>query len=167
MMNTIHLMSRLFLSALLMVSALASEKVNFNGQWVTDKTKAEAIPSDMEQRMKVEQDGDSIRIETDLFQGDNVQTVPDHYTVDGKEVEIIARLQSGDETKAKRTAKWNEKGDGFEVRDIAVFNTADGIATITTVRTWVMGADGKSLVIEIKRTAPDGVITTKRLFTRK
>lgn len=166
-MNTIHLISRLFLSALLMVSALASEKVNFNGQWVMDKARSEGLPPEMNQNMKVEQDGDKISIETDLFQGDNVQTVPDSYTLDGKEVEIPVRLTSGEETKAKRLAKWNESGNGFEVRDVAVFDTSEGKVTITTVRKWAMATDGKSLVIELSRIGPNGSNTSKRTFTRK
>ena len=152
---------------LLCLLVVAADKANFNGQWVMDKSKSTGLPPEMNQNMKVEQNGDKVAIETDVFQGDNVNTVPDSYTLDGKEVEIPVRLQSGEEAKAKRTAKWNEKGDGFEVRDVADFDTADGKVTITTVRKWAMGADGKSLVIEMSRTTPDGTITSVRLFNRK
>ncbi len=159
--------ARLALTMLLCVIAMAADKANFNGQWVMDKSKAEGIPANMEQRMKVEQNGDDVRIETDLFQGDDVQTVPDHYVLDGKEHEIGVRLQSGEETKGKRVAKWNDAGNGFAVRDVSVFETAEGKVTITMVRTWALVADGKSLVIEIHRTSPDGEMRTKRTFNRK
>lgn len=157
----------LFAISLLCLTVAATDKANFNGQWIMDKSKAEGIPPNMEQRMKVAQDGDKIDIETDLFAGDEINTVPDHYLLDGKEVEIPVRLTSGEETKAKRIAKWNESGNGFEVRDAAVFDTPEGKVTITTVRKWAMAADGKSLVIELTRTGPNGSNTSKRTFTRK
>ena len=150
---------------LLQLLVAAADKANFNGQWIM--TKAEGIPEGMQQRMKVEQDGDDVRIETDLFQGDEVQTVPDHYLLDGKEYEFPVKLQTGEETKGKRVAKWNDAGNGFEVRDVSVFDTKEGKVTITMVRKWLLSEDGKSLVIELHRTAPQGEVHTKRTFNRK
>lgn len=155
----------LFLTFLLCLVGSAADKANFNGQWVM--TKAEGIPEGMQQRMKVEQNGDDVRIETDLFQGDDVQTVPDHYFLDGREIEFPVKLQTGEETKGKRVAKWNEAGNGFEVRDVSVFDTKDGKVTITMVRKWALAADGKTLVIELHRTAPQGEVHTTRTFNRK
>jgi hypothetical protein len=146
-------------------ASVANDKTNFSGQWIMSK--AEGLPAGLQQRMKVEQDGDKIGIETDLFQGDNVQTIPDMYTLDGKEMEFDVRLPSGEETKAKRVAKWNDKGDGFEVRDVAVFETANGKVTITTVRKWAMSEDGKSLVINLDRTGSGTETHTIRTFNRK
>lgn len=156
-----------FALSLLCLTVMAADKANFHGQWIMDKNKAEGIPPNMEQHMKVEQNGDDVRIETDLFQGDDVQTVPDHYLLDGREIEFPVKLQSGEETKGKRVAKWNEAGNGFEVRDVSAFDTANGKITITMVRNWALAADGKSVVIEIHRTAPEGEIHTKRTFNRK
>lgn len=157
--------SGLLLSAILCLAAVAADKANFHGQWVM--TKAEGIPEGMQQRMKVEQNGDDVRIETDLYQSDEVQTVPDHYLLDGREIEFPVKLQTGEETTGKRVAKWNEAGNGFEVRDVSVFDTKEGKVTITMVRKWLLAADGKSLVIEIHRTAPTGDMHTKRTFNRK
>lgn len=156
------------ISSLLLIATLCfatADKANFQGQWVM--TKGEGIPPDMKQNMKVEQDGDDVRIETDLFQGDEVQTVPDHYLLDGREIEFPVKLQTGEETTGKRVAKWNDAGNGFEVRDVSVFDTKDGKVTITVVRKWALAADGKSLVIELHRTAPAGEVHTKRTFNRK
>ena len=155
----------LLLSVILFTVVVAADKTNFSGRWVM--TQAEGIPADMKQNMKVTQDGDKVEIETDLFQGDNVQTVPDQYTLDGKETQYHTRLASGEETQAKRIAKWNADGNGFEARDVAVFDMADGKVTITTVRKWLAAADGKSLVIEMSRSGPQGTVTSKRTFTRK
>lgn len=163
-MKTYRLIGVLLLFVLL-IPALAADKANFQGEWVM--TKAEGIPEGMQQRMKVEQNGDDVRIETDLYQGDEVQTVPDHYQLDGREIEFPVKLQTGEETKGKRVAKWNEAGNGFEVRDVSVFDTKDGKVTITMVRKWLLAADGKSLVIELHRTAPQGEVHTTRTFNRK
>lgn len=163
-MKTYRLIGVLLLFVLL-VPALAADKANFQGEWVM--TKGEGLPDGMQQRMKVEQNGDDVRIETDLYQGDDVQTVPDHYFLDGREIEFPVKLQTGEETKGKRVAKWNDAGNGFEVRDVTVFDTANGKVTITMVRKWLLAADGKSLVIEIHRTSPDGEMHTKRTFNRK
>ena len=166
-MKTQRFIGGLLLSALLFSTAAAADKANFNGQWIMGKGKAEGLPADMEQRMRVTQQGDKIEIETDIFRGDDVQTVPDSYALDDKETEFEVHLNSGETTKAKRTAQWNAAGNGFEVHDVAVFDTANGKVTITTVRKWALAADGKTLVIEINRTTPDGNITTKRTFNRK
>ncbi|MFN0124888.1 MAG: hypothetical protein ACKV2V_30660 [Blastocatellia bacterium] len=155
----------LLLSAILCLAAAAADKASFHGQWIM--TKAEGIPEGMQQRMKVEQEGDDVRIETDLYQGDEVRTVPDHYLLDGREIEFPVKLQTGEETKGKRVARWNAAGNGFAVRDVSVFETKDGKVTITMLRQWLLAADGKSLVIEIHRTAPQGETQTKRTFNRK
>jgi hypothetical protein len=160
-----HVILSSLLFAALLLTVAAAEKANFHGQWVM--TKAEGIPEGMQQRMKVEQDGDDVRIETDLYQGDDVQTVPDHYRLDGNEIEFPVKLQTGEETKGQRIAKWNEAGNGFEVRDVSVFDTAEGKVTITTVRKWLLAADGKSLVIEMSRTGPNETVSSKRTFNKK
>lgn len=64
-------------------------------------------------------------------------------------------------------AKWNEDGQGFAVNDVAIFETAKGKVKITTERKWAMGADNKSLVIEMTRTGPQGTTTSKGTFNRK
>jgi hypothetical protein len=121
-MNIRNIIGGLLLSALLVTglvtAAAAMNKTNFSGQWVMDKAKSEGVPADMEQRMKVEQEGDTIEIETDLFQGDNITTVPDKYIVNGKELGIPAKMGTGEETIAKRLAKWNQDGKGFAVNDL-------------------------------------------------
>ena len=166
-MNIHNTISGLLLSVLLFITIVAAGKADFSGLWIMDKSKSEGLPPDMEQRMRVTQDGDRIEIETDLFQGDNVNTVPDRYNLDGKEVETPLRLNSGEQTNGKRTTKWSDEGRGFEVRDAAVFDMPNGKVTIMTVRKWALAADGKSLVIEINRTGPDGVVSSKRTFNRK
>lgn len=160
-----HIIIGLCFTYLLCFAITAADKANFHGQWVM--TKGEGLPEGMQQRMKVEQNGDDVKIETDLFQGDDVQTVPDHYVLDGREIEFPVKLQTGEETTGKRVAKWNEAGNGFEVRDISVFDTKEGKVTISMVRKWLLAADGKTLVIELHRTAPQGEVHTKRTFNRK
>src|SRR5262245_64357482 len=102
------------LSLLCLTSALAVGKADFNGIWVMDKSKAEGIPPNMDQKMRVRQDGDRLDLETDLIVNDDINTVHDGYDLGGMEVEFIARLASGQETKGKRGAKWSATGAGIE-----------------------------------------------------
>lgn len=147
--------------------ALAADKANFSGLWVMDKSKSEGLPPNMDQKMKLTQEGDKLELATDLFVDDNVNTVHDEYSINGKEVEFTSRLSTGEETKGKRVAKWNADGKGFEVNEESVFETPDGKVTVTLQRKWQMSADGKTVVIELNRKGPEGAITTKRTFNRK
>lgn len=162
-MNKRQILITILTASMIALIVMATEKANFKGQWVMDKAKSEGLPPDMEQRMKVEQDGDKIEIETDVFQGDNINTVHDRYIVDGKEGEVTAVNNAGEQTQAKRIAVWNKEGDGFEVRDVAKFEKE----TFSTVRKWKLSADGKSLVIELQRTGPQGSSSSKRTFNKK
>ena len=157
----------MFLLSLLLTAALAEDKANFSGSWIMDKSKAEGLPPNMDQKMKITQEGDKLELTTDLFVEDNVSTVHDEYIINGKEVEFAARLGNGQETKGKRVAKWNADGKGFEVNEESVFETPEGKITITLQRKWTLLADGKTVVIELNRKGPEGTITTKRTFNRK
>jgi hypothetical protein len=152
---------------LLLTAAWAADKANLNGVWIMDKDKSEGLPKEMEQKMRVKLEGDKLELETDLFVGDDVTTVNDGYTINGQELDFPARLQSGQTATGKRTAKWNENGNGFEVKEAASFDTPEGKVAITMQRKWVLSADGKTLVIELNHTGPNGPISTKRTFYRK
>jgi hypothetical protein len=148
-------------------AALAAGKADFSGVWVMDRSRAEGIPPNMDQKMRVRQDGDRLDLETDLIVNDDINTVHDGYELSGKEVEFTARLGSGQETRGKRVAKWSADGAGIEVNEAATFDTPDGKFTITMRRKWTLSADGKTLVIELNHTGPNGPVSSKRAFTRK
>jgi hypothetical protein len=154
-------------SSLLCLTALAFGKADFNGIWVMDKSKAEGIPPNMDQRMRVRQDGDRLDLETDLIVNDDINTVHDGYDLSGKEVEFTARLGNGQETKGKRVAKWSADGAGIEVNEEATFDTPDGKINITMRRKWTLSADGKTLVIELNHMGPNGPVSSKRAFNKK
>jgi hypothetical protein len=82
-------------------------------------------------------------------------------------VEFTASLNTGQQAKGKRTAKWNDDGKGFEVKEQAVFETPEGKVSISMHRKWALSADGKTLVIELNHTGPNGPISSKRTFNRK
>ena len=157
----------MILFSLFLTAALAADKANFSGDWVMDKSKSEGLPANMDQKMKVTQDGDKLDLTTDIFIEDNVSTVHDGYVINGKEVEFSSRLSNGQETKGKRVAKWNADGKGFEVSEESVFDTPEGKVTVTLQRKWTLLADGKTVVIELNRKTPDGTFITKRTFNRK
>ena len=152
---------------LLPLLVIAQNKANFSGVWMMDKSKSSGLPENMEQKMRVTQEGDKLDLETDLFVGDDVTTVHDGYVINGQAADFPARLQSGQQTTGKRTAKWNDDGLGFEVREAASFDTPEGKVAITMQRKWALSADGKTLVIELNHTGPNGPISTKRTFNKK
>jgi hypothetical protein len=154
-------------SLLLCLTALAVGKADFNGIWVMDKSKAEGVPPNMDQRMRVRQDSDRLDLETDLIVNDDINTVHDGYDLSGKEVEFTARLSNGQETKGKLVAKWSADGAGIEVNEEATFDTPDGKINITMRRKWTLSTDGKTLVIELNHTGPNGPVSSKRTFNRK
>lgn len=155
------------LLSLFLTTALAADKANFSGVWVMDKSKAEGIPPNMDQKMKVTQEGDKLELETELFVDDNVSAIHDAYTINSKEVEFTARLGTGQETKGKRVAKWNANGDGFEAREESTFDMPEGKVNITMNRKWTLSADGKTLLIELNHTGPNGPVSSKRTFNKK
>jgi hypothetical protein len=155
------------LSLSCLAAAIAVGRADFSGVWVMDKSKAEGIPSNMDQTMRVRQDGDRLELETDLIISDDINTVHDGYDLSGKEVEFTARLSSDQETKGKRVARWSADGAGIEVNEEATFDTPAGKATITMRRKWTLSADGKTLVIELNHTGPNGPVSSKRAFNRK
>ncbi|MCI0391286.1 MAG: hypothetical protein MOB07_21300 [Acidobacteria bacterium] len=151
----------------LILTTLAADKADFSGVWIMDKSKAEGIPPNMDQKMKVAQNGDRLDLETDLIVDGDINTVHDGYELSGKEVEFTARLGAGQETKGKRVAKWNADGKGIEVREESTFDTPEGKVSMTMRRKWTLSADGKTLVIELNHTGPNGPVSSKRTFNKK
>src|SRR5687767_735208 len=139
----------MMLSLLFPTAGPTPGKVDFNGLWLMDRSKAEGIPPNMDQKMRVRQDGDRLDLETDLIVNDDINTINDGYDLSGKEVEYPARLSDGQETRGKRVAKWSADGAGIEVNEEATFDTPDGKIRVTMRRRWTLSADGKTLLIEL------------------
>ena len=151
----------------LILMAPAADKADFSGVWIMDKSKAEGIPANMDQKMRVTQVGDRLDLETDLIVNDDINTVHDGYDLSGKEVDFTARLGNGQETKGKRVANWNAGGNGIDVREESTFDTPEGKVSITMRRKWTLSPDGKTLVIELNHTGPNGPVSSKRTFNKK
>ncbi len=166
-MRICNLLITIFLALSLSIFAIAADKASFSGVWIMDKSKSTGLPENMEQKMRVTVEGDKLDLETDLFVGDDVNTVHDSYTLNGKEVDFPVHLQSGQQTTGRRTAKWSEDGNGLEVRESATFDASDGKVTTTMHRKWTMSSDGKTLVIELNHTGPNGPVSSRRTFNRK
>jgi hypothetical protein len=78
-----------------------------------------------------------------------------------------APLSSGQDIKGRRVARWSADGAGIEVNEEATFDTPAGKGAITMRRIWALSADGKTLVIELNHTGPNGPVSSKRAFNRK
>jgi hypothetical protein len=144
------------------LSAGTMAKADFNGRWKLDVSRSEGVPQGMEQAMTVVQKNDVINIETTVKTPEGEQTVPDSYTLDGKEKDFTA--QNG---KGKRTSKWTADGSGFEVFEKADIDTPGGAAAIERTRKWALSPDGKTLTIEINLKTPQGEQRIKRLFVKQ
>jgi hypothetical protein len=146
--------------------SLGADKANFSGVWIMDKSKSEGLPPNMDQKMRVTQEGDKLELETELFVDDNVNAIHDAYLINGQAAEFTARFREF-ETKGKRVAKWSEDGRGLEVNEEAVYDTSEGKITTTMRRKWALSADGKTVVIELNFQGPNGPIASRRTFNRK
>lgn len=156
-----------FVLALGIGAGALTQKPDFTGTWVLDKSKSEGIPPGLEQTVKVVQSGDKIDVETKSVSDQGEQTINSSYTLDGKEAEVtLPGPMPGSTAKGKQTAKWSADGNVFESEDVGTFDTPYGPATIKTKRTWRLSADGKTLTIELTREGPISM-KSKRVFVKK
>ena len=144
------------------LSAGIMAKADFNGKWKLDVSRSAGVPEGMEQTMTVTQKDDTIKIETTVKTPQGEQTVPDSYTLDGKETDFTSQ-----NIKGKRTSKWTTDGNGFEVFEKADVETPNGAVAIERTRKWALGSDGKTLTIEIVMKTPEGEQQIKRLFVKQ
>lgn len=161
-------MKRIFLSIAILaalafnIGASALAKADFSGNWALDKARSTGLPPGMDQSMTVTQNGDSVKIETTLKGEQGEQTVPDSYTLDGKEKD----LERGS-AKGKRTSKWTADGNGFEVSEKVTAETPEGTAEIQATRKWALSSDAKTLTIEMNVKGPQGEQQSKRTFIKR
>ena len=155
------------LVALSLVVASAAAKADFSGKWVMDKTKSEGVPPTMEQTMTVTQAGDKIELETKISGPQGERVIKDSYTVDGKETDFTPQGPQGAMGKGKRTAKWSADGAALEVSETATLNGPNGSDEVSATRKWWLGADGKTLTIELTFSGEQGMQKTKRVFVKQ
>ncbi len=142
--------------------ASAMVKADFSGSWSLDKARSSGLPPGMDQTMKVTQEGDSVKIETVVKSEQGEQAVPDAYSLDGKEKELVRGNAKG-----KRTSKWTAEGNGFEVSESLKAETPEGEVEIQTTRKWMLSSDGKTLTIEMNLKVPQGEQVSKRTFIKQ
>ena len=156
-----------FVVALSVSAGTATQKPDFSGIWALDKSRSEGIPPSLDQTVKVVQSGDRIDVETKSVSDQGEQTINSSYKLDGKEAEVtLPGPMPGITAKGKQTAKWSADGNGFESEDVGTFDTPYGPATIKTKRTWLLSADGQTLIIELTREGPISM-KSKRVFVKK
>lgn len=163
--------NKLFTGIFLTVFCLAfltagiAAKADFNGTWKMDVAKSEGVPPEMQQTMIVKQAGDEISIETTVKMPQGEQTVPDSYTVNGKQIEFTKDAPNNQKQKIKRTSKWTE--NGMETVEEAIVETPDGAVNVSAKRVWTLAADGKTLVIEMTVNTPNGKQESRRTFIKQ
>ena len=147
-------------------------KADLSGVWTLDTGKSEGMPSGLIQIMTVTQKGDRLQIETKSKVGESSERVGnDSYVLDGKENDFTVPLPPGAAApkKAKRTSKWTDDGNGFDVTEESVLNAPDGSeVTARATRRWRLSADGKTLTIEMETEhSRRGTSKSRRVFVKK
>jgi hypothetical protein len=146
-------------------------KADLSGVWTLDTGKSEGLPPGLIQTMTVTQKGDLVEIETKSKVGENQERVGnDSYVLDGKEADFTVPLLPGAAPKkAKRTSKWIDDGNGFDVTEESVLNAPDGgEVTARATRRWRLSADGKTLTIEMETEhSRRGTAKSRRVFVKK
>jgi hypothetical protein len=146
---------------------VASAKADFSGAWTLDIAKSEGLPPDVKsQTMTVKQTGDRVEVVTKTTSEGGEEVSPAVYTLDGKEAAHLQKGPNGMEGKGKRTSTWAADGNGFDVKETAVFDTPDGPVEVKGTRKWALAADGKTLTIDMTVETPMGTRTMKRVFTK-
>ncbi|HEX7175775.1 MAG TPA: hypothetical protein VF240_10990 [Pyrinomonadaceae bacterium] len=168
-MKRITTVGAAIIAALVLTTGLvvASAKADFSGAWTLDKAKSEGLPPDVKsQTMTVKQTGDSVAVETKTANEGGEEVNAAVYTLDGKEAAHVQKGPNGMEGKGKRISTWAADGNGFDVKETAVFDTPGGVVEVKGTRKWVLAADGKTLTIDMTLETPMGTHTVKRLFTK-
>ena len=145
----------------------AAEKVDLSGVWALDKTRSEGLPPDMEQTLTIKQAGERVDVEAKISGRRGEQTVNDSYVLDGKEKDFTPALVGGGTGKGKRTSAWTAEGNGFDSNEEATIDGPEGAETVKAKRRWRLSADGKTLTIEMSFEGQNGVVNSKRVFTKK
>ena len=157
-----------------MVFALSAGTVaakgDFSGVWTLDSGKSANMPPGLMQTMTVTQKGDRVEVETNSKVGEGQERVgKDAYVLDGKETDFTMPGPEGGAKKAKRTIKWTDDGNGFDVIEESVLNAPDGgEVTARATRRWRLSADGKTLTIEMEvEHSRRGTSKSTRVFVKK
>ena len=139
---------------------------DFSGVWTLDAGKSANVPPGIMQTMTVTQKGDQVETETKSKVGEGQERVgKDAYVLDGKETDFTIGRGA---KKAKRTSKWTDDENGFDVTEEVVVNAPDGSeATVQAKRRWRLSADGKTLTIEMDVENPNGASKSRRVFVKK
>ena len=150
-------------------AGIVAAKADFSGIWTLDAGKSEGLPPGLMQTMTVTQKGDRVEIETKSKVREGQERVgKDAYILDGKESDFTMPGRGGGAKKAKRTSKWTDDGNGFDVTEESVLNAPDGgEATVRAKRRWRLSADGKTLTIEMEMENPRGTSKSRRVFVKK
>jgi hypothetical protein len=156
-------------AALVMALSLVAvaAKANFSGTWTLDKSHSEGLPPELkDQTLTVVQTDDKITIETTIVRDSGEMKQSDAYVLSGKEVEFKPQPIMGIEGKGKRTAQWAADGNSLDIKEEATYEGPDGPVAVQITRKWTLSADGKSLVIDMNITSPQGSRQMKRAFTK-
>jgi hypothetical protein len=139
---------------------------NYSGTWVLNEGKSElgqmgrAAPS----KIVIDQKTDAISITKTQMGMDGSPANTTEVLSDGKEVE--SSVFNGN-AKRKATLKWAADGNTFTVKANTAISANGNTFDISSVESWSLGADGKTMTMSNAITTPQGEILLKCVYDKQ
>ncbi|HEU4387849.1 MAG TPA: hypothetical protein VFV34_08635 [Blastocatellia bacterium] len=151
---------------LLQASAIASEKPDFSGAWALDQDRSFSNPPGFNQTMTVTQNGNEIKLDAKVTTAQGEQAISERFILDGQERDFTP--PAGPQgAKGRRKAYWLPGDRGIVVEDQVTTDSPSGPVSQSTIRKWILSADGKTLTADYFIDSPRGSGQSKRIFVRK
>src|SRR5262245_35668416 len=133
--------------AMLSVLSVASEKPDFSGTWVLDKSRSFSNPPGLDQTITIVHTGDQVKADSKVITAQGERTINEVFNLDGKEAEFTpATGPPGG--KGKRRASWLPDGRGILIVDDVTRESPEGAVTDQVSRKWTLSSDGKTLTVD-------------------
>lgn len=157
---------------MMLLPAMALAAPDFNGSWVRDNAKSEAVPNTMywmtrgantmggggrgnaQVILNIHQDAKALQV-------DDAQSAPRNYVLDGKP---HSRPTDTGIQKAEVTA--NLQADALVIETTQPFGGMPGNATLTIKEIWSLSPDGKTLTVTTTRDVPARQQIYKQVYNR-
>jgi hypothetical protein len=148
----------LALAAAALLSAADVKKPDYSGKWKINVAQSQSpngmVPTTYER--VIEHKDPAVSVQTTIGMNGNERVSSAKFTTDGKEA---VNQVNGREAKTK--ASW--LGDKLLIENRLEF----GGNAITSLETWSLSQDGKSLAVDYKLTSPQGEMSSKLVFDKQ
>lgn len=162
-----RLLAMLVVPALLLSFTTPAYKTDFSGNWALNESKSELGDFGgrfAARKIKVEQKDDAVTIAKTVINmnGEEI-TNSETLSFDGKTSETTGMFNS----KRKSTVKWSDDGQSFTINYTVTFERNGETTEITGKETWSLGADGKTLTLQVSSSSPQGEFSMKAAYDKQ